>query len=462
MEWKRQRRLAGLVVLVAIAVLFPDPARAASPLHTDGRWLRDAQGGAVILRGVNTAGNSKLPPYRPLTDPHTLDPLAGWGMNVVRLLFTWEAYEPQAGVYDESYLDYFAATVDAAGARGLRVIVDFHQDAYSRFSVNGCGEGFPAWTLPWWVPRATPDNSARCGGWGSAMITDIAMHLAWNAFHTNAIGVRTRYLTMLGRVAARLASHDAVVGYDMMNEPWGDEATEIHRLHEDAAAALRRWHPGAVLFVSPHALISSGGRSALTRPSFANFVYSPHFYDAGVVVFKSWFGTRPDGAFANMRGVADAWGVPLLVGEFGADPTVQNVVGYMAAMYDGLDAALAGGTQWVYTPGWTSAAGDGWNHENMSIVDDTGATRANFSARAYPRRVAGTPTYFFVDTAGHSVELSWDHVATTGATEVFVPGTIVALDTTSGDGLSCSAIGHLVSCTSPTNGTKVIRVLTSP
>jgi endoglycosylceramidase len=457
------RRLAGLVVAVAVGVaVLSSPVRA-SPLHTDGRFLRDAQGGAVVLRGVNTAGNAKLPPFRPLT-PAAFDPLAAWGMNVVRLLFTWEAYEPSAGVYDESYLDYYAGLVDAAGARGLRVIVDFHQDAYSRFSVNGCGEGFPAWTIPWWIIRATPDNTARCSGWGAAMITDIAMHLAWNAFHTDAIGTRTRYLAMVGRVAARLASHDAVVGYDMMNEPWGDEATEIHRLHEDAAVAIRHWHPGAVLFVSPHALISSGGKSALPRPSFANFVYAPHFYDASVVVFKNWLGGKPDGAFANMRSLAEAWNVPLLVGEYGADAATVNVTGYMAAIYDGLDAALASGTQWSYTPGWTSTAGDGWNDENMSIVDSTGAARANFTPRPYPRRTSGTPTYFFVDTAAHTVELAWEHVAATGATELFVPSTVLAVEATAGDALTCtsSSASHLVTCSSPTNGTKVIRVRVAP
>ncbi len=463
-----QRRLEALVLATVCAVSLATTARAAPPpLHVDGRFIRDATGGAVLLRGVNTAGNAKLPPFRPLGDAHVFDPLPAWGMNVVRLLFTWEAYEPSPGVYDETYLDYYAGVVDAAGSRGLYVIVDFHQDAFSRFSLGGCGEGFPAWVLPWWIVRATPDNSARCSGWGASMIVDLAMHLAWNSFHTDAIGARTRYLTMLTRVATRLASHDAVVGYDMMNEPWGDEATELHRLYEDAAQALRRAHAQAILFVSPHSLISAGGKSALTRPSFGNFVFSPHFYDGGVVVFHSWGGGRPDGAFANMRGVADAWGVPLLVGEYGAAPDVQNLSGYMASLYDGLDAALASGAQWVYTPGWTATGLDGWNHENMSISDDAGAPRANFTPRPYPRRVAGTPSYFFVDTsaAGRSVELGWDHVAAAGATEVFVPARVLfgtstmRVESASGDQLACSVSGDVVRCTSATSGGKLIRIL---
>jgi len=454
------RRLSGLVVVALVLVAAP---ALASPLHVDGRWIRDSTGGAVILRGVNTAGNSKIPPFRPLSDPAVFDPLEQWGMNVVRLLFTWEAYEPSKGVYDESYLDYYAAAVDAAASRGLYVIVDFHQDGFSRYALTGCGEGFPSWAIPWWVIKSTPDNGARCSGWGPLMIFDIGTHIAWASFHGDAIGARTRFLKMIERVATRLAGHEGVIGYDILNEPWGDEATDLHRLHEDAAVALRHADPTAILFVSPHALISAGGRSNLKKPSFGNVVFSPHYYDPGVVTFGSWGGGPPDSAFANMSGVASAWGVPFFVGEFGANAHVTNVTGYIASLYDALDAALVGGAHWVYTPGWTTAGKDGWNGEDLSISEGTGATRVNFAARAFPRRVAGTPTYFFQDTAAAEIELTWDHVTQSGVTELYVPvdalfGTEPWVIDTFGEQLTCAADVDLVRCTSPVSGPKYVRV----
>jgi Cellulase (glycosyl hydrolase family 5) len=63
----------------------------------------------------------------------------------VRLLTTWEAVQHAGpGLYDEVYLDYFAEVCRRAGAHGLYVFVDFHQDVWSRMSG---GDGAPGWVF---------------------------------------------------------------------------------------------------------------------------------------------------------------------------------------------------------------------------------------------------------------------------------------------------------------------------
>src|SRR3954468_176017 len=89
-------------------------AQASTDLRVEGRNFVDSAGRAVILRGVNAAGNSKVPNFRPVMGPEFFKPLQGWGLNAVRLLFTWEAYEPTMGSYDASYLDYYTAAARAA------------------------------------------------------------------------------------------------------------------------------------------------------------------------------------------------------------------------------------------------------------------------------------------------------------------------------------------------------------
>jgi endoglycosylceramidase len=416
----------------------------------------------VILRGLNVAGNSKVPPFRPIDDPARLDPLPGWGMNVIRLLFTWEAYEPQLGAYDAGYLDYIARTAHAAGDLGLYVIVDFHQDSFSRF-LGGCGEGFPSWALPPSVPPATPDNGAACADWGQHTASDPQVKPAWDAFYSDASGVRTRYLAMIARVAGALAGEPAVIGYDLLNEPFGDEKAQIGPLYEDAARALRAADPAAILFVSPAIVTGIGSQTQLQRPSFDNFAYSPHYYDPLVFEVQSYNGSDESAPFALMTGHANAWGVPLFLGEYGAVPATDGVDGYLSAIAHQLDQALASGTQWNFTPGWTPDAKDGWNLEDFSIVDDAGQPRANFRPRPFARRIAGTPVSLAIsdepNPQDNTLILSWQHDPSAGATELYLPSSYFeGAPSLSPDGdVRCTLDGELAHCDASTAGLKQVR-----
>lgn len=423
---------AAAVLALGIATLAPDFADATPALRVEGSRFVDDKGRTVILRGVNAAGNSKVPPFRPAQKAGFFDPLPALGYNVVRLLFTWEAYEPTKGKYDVSYLDYYEKAAKAAGDAGLFVIVDFHQDAFSRASLDGCGEGFPQWAVPSNQVKATPDNGEACESWGPKMKGDMDMQAAFTAFYADTEGVRTSYLAMVESVSSRLASHPEVIGYDMLNEPWGDEVTEIGPLYEDAAKSIRKASPDAILFVSPRALTSAGNPTELVKPTFSNFVYSPHFYDASVVLFDSWSGVLPDTAFGMMDGTAAAWGVPLFLGEFGASGITVDGDKYMQTMYDHLDAHLSSSAQWVYTPDWTSTKFDGWNNENFSIVDSQSKLRSNFVYRPFPMAVAGEITAFKYEPAtlpeSSRVTLEWDSDSAAGETVLYAP-TAVFLDT---------------------------------
>jgi hypothetical protein len=131
--------------------------------------ILDDEGRALILRGVNLGGSSKIPSGPPeragtaesLKNPETVSfvgrpfpleeaethfgGLARAGFSFLRLVITWEALEHQGpGIYDEAYLAYLRKILLAAEKWGFSVFIDPHQDVWSRWTG---GDGAPAWTL---------------------------------------------------------------------------------------------------------------------------------------------------------------------------------------------------------------------------------------------------------------------------------------------------------------------------
>jgi endoglycosylceramidase len=265
------------------------------------------------------------------------------------------------------------------------------------------------------------------------------------------------------RVVTALAGEPMVIGYDVINEPGGDERTQIGPLHEDAARAIRAIDGTAILFVSPANITSAGNATSLQKPSFSNFVYAPHYYDPTLILFHGWQGSDEKVAFDEMSSTSSAWGVPLFLGEYGAAPSTEEVDGYMAALATQMDRVMASGAQWVYTPGWDETAKDGWNREDFSIVDGAGATRANFRSRPFVRRVAGTPAAITLedktDPKKNALTLTWDHDPAHGETELFAPASWFGGDLdVSSNGASCTTDGDFVRCHDAAAGMKTVKL----
>src|SRR5262245_40444781 len=139
----------------------------------DERWIRDEHGRIRIFRGANVSGRAKQPPFLPFEDPQWFDVLAGWGWNAVRLLVLWEGVAPQRGAIDHDYLARVRALAEAAGARGLHVVVDLHQDLFAR--VLG-GDGAPEWAV---LARGKP---ARGRSWFADYALSSAVRRSFSAF----------------------------------------------------------------------------------------------------------------------------------------------------------------------------------------------------------------------------------------------------------------------------------------
>lgn len=402
------------------------------PIRVHGRHFLDAQDRVILLRGVNLSGDAKVPPFLPSNSATDLDPLVPLGFNVLRLLFMWEAYEPNPGEYNEAYLNHLRMIVRAANERCMHVVLDVHQDGFSRYTAKGAGDGFPAWAVSRRGTISEPDNGPSCKNWPVRMFTDPSVRRSFEDFYRNEQGVRTRFLLMIDRIAEAFATEPAVIGYDLLNEPHGDEETELAPLYEDMAKVIRGRDPDAILFVQGHITTNSGFQTRLPGPPAPGVAYAPHYYNLTTIVFNRWHrSTRPiDKAFEAMLETCQKWNAPLFLGEFGMGAEVKGNTEYIQAVYDRMDAAFASGTQWNYTPNWHPELKDGWNAEDYNILDrKAGFPRSNFEPRPYPRATAGMPVSFSYQPATRqspvvSLAFTWDHDPGKGQTELFMPESV--------------------------------------
>ena len=303
-----------------------------SPLSTDGRHFRDGAGKVVILRGVNARiegvfdvtfddGRVALESLPELT-AEDCRRMRALGFNLLRLPINWSGIEPQQGEYDQAYLAAVDAAVACAADAGLFVLVDLHQDAYSK----EIGEdGAPLWAI---VPPPEELLEGPLEDLAERRVSD-QVEKAFASFFdpTDAAGLQLAFIAVLELVAARYADNPAVVGFEIFNEPVIG-ADELDPFHFAAAAAIRAAAPAKLIFFEPPTIRNFIDYQPLAAAAFpvTGAVYSPHIYtfvftgDGLEDVTKA--DLRPSVEAA--RAEAEAWATPLFVGEWGIGPDAPN------------------------------------------------------------------------------------------------------------------------------------------
>jgi len=326
--------------------------------------IHDDMGRVLILRGFNYANDHKFPDettgeFLPSwASPQDFVTMAAWGFNSVRLIITWEAVEPERGIYDEVYLERIRDRLDWAQATGQWVIIDMHQDLYSR---TFGGDGAPLWAVftdgipyefrePWWLNFIAP-----------------ALLRATDNFFANREGVLDSFVDAWGYVVERLGGHPAVIGFDLLNEPFpgsfflllGKADREIfnpfyHKLL-DRLTDIDSRH---IFFVEPNAMRTNMfiGAFPTEMDSYeeaeGRLALAPHLYDPFVTATGTYSGNdffiRASVNGSTEEAVRLAWG--LWYGEWSV--WGGEVLGYEAYLQDQLavmDEKLAGWSYWNYS-----------------------------------------------------------------------------------------------------------------
>jgi endoglycosylceramidase len=456
-------RAATAAVLVALAAAAPEAAAVTEPprelsfLHVGQAsgpaglpQVVDSHGREVLLKGVNADGivdyfrQDLKPPYP--SDPAAyengacapddpsvegvplcqfdFDQMRALGYDVVRLNLSWSLLEPQPGQIDQTYVNRIAQVVQWAKAVGIYVVLDMHQDAWSKYVFTGPSDtcvppyektigydGAPQWASQHSTPACALNGVRELD---SAVAEDF-QKLYDDDKAPDGVGLQEHYASVLTALARRFGSEPAVAGYEIINEPnpgfaavpGAQDATELFPFYGKVVDAVTKAVPGfhQLFFVEPNV-----ERNVTDQPevfnswssysSYPNVVYAPHIYTGVFTADQEVASTRffpSDGGYKSTIQDAKALDLPLWIGEFGNNPQDDDTL--LTTSYQLQDKYALGGTLWLWKE----------NRNDTNPNAFWGVYGPPFGqGTLQPKRLALTSRAFPLYTAGQLQSMSYD------------------------------------------------------
>lgn len=339
-------------------------------LGTDA-GIYDRDGRFVLLRGVNYnvlgdywQANPSIPAAKTYASSD-MEQMASYGINCVRLLFSWSKLEPAPGEYDMAYIQSIKMAIEDAARYNIYVLLDMHQDAYGKYiatpSDTVCAHPNKGWDgAPEW---ATYTNGTSTCGDGSRE-SPPAVYNAWGNFWDNHNGIQDNCIKAWQALVAETAQYQNVVGYDLINEPSMGAVSEsemknqLSSFYGRLVSAIRtteaaNTHLRHTIFFEM--AVTAGGAPTVGLPNSGftadeNIIFAPHSY------FES-FGPATatiEDAFNIFEIGSGFYNSHFFIGEWGffGDPAtdVSKVKRFAAAE----DTYFTGSTWWQ----WCQAPGD--------------------------------------------------------------------------------------------------------
>ncbi|MBI3784481.1 MAG: cellulase family glycosylhydrolase [Deltaproteobacteria bacterium] len=383
--------------------------------------MRDGQGRAIILRGVNLPNDyDQRGPDKQVRPPaEVFHHIADSGFNAVRLVIEWYQIEAQQGVYNQAYLELVRQHVQWAQEAGLFVFVDMHQDLF--------GRGFGGDGAPYWACDQSYYDSYKPGPVFILNYLSSQVRACFQKFWSTP-ALRHSHQSAARAAAELIAGYDHVLGFDTFNEPsLGTAAIPVFEpslllpFDEEFAAFVGEAIPGRAYFFEPTFSFTVSRQCFFEGPVTAfTGVFAPHYYNPSVEGMQLWDGdaSAVHDVVALAADTAQRLQVPWILGEMGGSKFTPNLSEYLFTLYGELDRQMAGAFLWLYEKG-----DNGFHLIDQATNDWTPHARAFL--RPVPSLVAGTPTAFTWDYAGGVFRFSWDADPTAGQTEIILPAWIV-------------------------------------
>ena len=226
-------------------------------IKIQGRHFVDEYGRVILFRGIN--GVEKEFPWLPnqnvqcnLSNKTQLENLKKWGFNgwfhffllqklafqiimllnilllflAVRLGVMWSGLVPSKDKLNLTYLSEIVTIVENLASLNIYVILDLHQDMLS--SKFNSYDGIPLWLMnelpdskfkfPWPLSNKTINSSSVFASY----ITE-ACGFAFQCLYDNVNKFNDYFQQYWSIVSSTFANHTAILGYEILNEPWAGD-----------------------------------------------------------------------------------------------------------------------------------------------------------------------------------------------------------------------------------------------
>jgi hypothetical protein len=358
---------------------------------TENFRLVDGFGREIFVRGINARieglfdvtfddGRVPLEPIPGFTQDDA-EAMVRYGFNVLRLPINWSGLEPYEGQFSEAYFEKLDQVIDLSRDAGLYVLLDFHQDAWSK----EIGEdGAPLWAI---IPPPEQLLEGPLHDLAARRVSPQVLN-AYQGFFENRQGIQDRFLPVWKRIIDRYSDRSEVIGFEPMNEPlvshFDQSQQTLHDFYRKLLSPMRELDNKHLLWMEPDVIRNFGKSAPLLDEPFPdnNIVYCPHIYPNAVDAstyeeWKIWLLEN----YGNMKNEANSWGAALVVGEWGVHPNSPEADGYIRAQQEAAKELSSGQMLWL----WKEDSQGSWGFYDFD------ETAGDWQVRENAVRLFGTP-----------------------------------------------------------------------